>query len=98
MSIIGEAILTACVEMLINKLASEGIRLFARQGRIQADLVKWKNKLVTIKAVLDDAEEKKKTDDSVKLWLGELQNLAYDVEDLLDEFQTEAFREEVACP
>ncbi|KAH9684433.1 putative disease resistance protein [Citrus sinensis] len=92
MSIIGEAILTACVEMLINKLASEGIRLFARQGRIQADLVKWKNKLVTIKAVLDDAEEKKKTDDSVKLWLGELQNLAYDVEDLLDEFQTEAFR------
>ncbi|KDO36856.1 hypothetical protein CISIN_1g047584mg, partial [Citrus sinensis] len=92
MSIIGEAILTASVEMLINKLASEGIRLFARQGRIQADLVKWKNKLVTIKAVLDDAEEKKTTNDAVKLWLGELQNLVYDVEDLLDEFQTEAFR------
>ncbi|KAH9750225.1 putative disease resistance RPP13-like protein 1 [Citrus sinensis] len=92
MSIIGEAILTASVELLVNKLASEGIRLFARQGRIKDDLVKWKKKLVTIKAVLDDAEEKKTTDDSVKLWLGELQNLAYDVEDLLDEFQTEAFR------
>ncbi|GAY62712.1 hypothetical protein CUMW_219990 [Citrus unshiu] len=92
MSIIGEAILTASVEMLINKLASEGIRLFVRQEQIQADLKKWKKKLVTIKAVLDDAEEKKTTDDSVKLWLGELQNLAYDVEDLLDEFQTEAFR------
>ena len=48
--------------------------------------------LVMIKAVLDDAEEKKTTDQSVKSWLGELQNLGYDVEDLLDEFQTEAFR------
>ncbi|KAH9750223.1 putative disease resistance RPP13-like protein 1 [Citrus sinensis] len=91
MSIIGEAILTASVDLLVNKLASEGIRLFGRQEQIQADLKKWKNMLVMIKAVLDDAEEKK-TDQSVKLWLGELQNLAYDVEDLLDEFQTEAFR------
>ncbi|XP_024038835.1 putative disease resistance RPP13-like protein 1 [Citrus clementina] len=92
MSIIGEAILTASVDLLVNKLASEGIRLFARQEQIQADLKKWKNMLVMIKAVLDDAEEKKTTDQSVKLWLGELQILAYDVEDLLDEFQTEVFR------
>ncbi|KAL9448734.1 hypothetical protein AB3S75_016103 [Citrus x aurantiifolia] len=92
MSIIGEAILTASVDLLVNKLASEGIRLFARQEQIQADLKKWKNMLVMIKAVLADAEEKRTTDRSVKLWLGELQNLAYDVEDLLDEFQTEAFR------
>ncbi|KAL9451741.1 hypothetical protein AB3S75_013331 [Citrus x aurantiifolia] len=91
MSFIGEAILTASVDLLVNKLASEGIRLFARQEQIQAYLKKWKNMLVMIKAVLADAEEKK-TDQSVKLWLGELQNLAFDVEDLLDEFQTEAFR------
>ena len=45
-----------------------------------------------IKAVLDDAEEKKRTHGSVNMWLGELQNLAYDVEDLLNEFQTEALR------
>ncbi|XP_024040654.1 putative disease resistance RPP13-like protein 1 [Citrus clementina] len=90
MSFIGEAILTASVDLLVNKLASEGIRLFARQEQIQADLKKWKNMLVMIKAVLADAEEKK-TDQSVKLWLAELQNLAFDVEDLLDEFQTEAF-------
>ncbi|KAH9750642.1 putative disease resistance RPP13-like protein 1 [Citrus sinensis] len=91
MSFIGEAILTASVDLLVNKLASEGIRLFARQEQIEADLKKWKNMLVMIKAVLADAEEKK-TDQSVKLWLAELQNLAFDVEDLLDEFQTEAFR------
>ncbi|XP_024038856.1 putative disease resistance RPP13-like protein 1 [Citrus clementina] len=92
MSIIGEAILTASVELLVYKLASVGIRLFPRQDQIRADLMKWKAMLLKIKAVLADAEEKKRTDEIVKLWLGELQNLAFDVEDLLDEFQTEAFR------
>ncbi|KAH9750228.1 putative disease resistance RPP13-like protein 1 [Citrus sinensis] len=92
MSIIGEAILTASVDLLVNKLASEGILFFARQEKIQDDLMKWENMLEMIKAVLDDAEEKKTTNRSVKKWLGKLQNLAYDVEDLLDEFQTEAFR------
>ncbi|KAL9448631.1 hypothetical protein AB3S75_016004 [Citrus x aurantiifolia] len=92
MSIIGEAILTASVDLLVNKLASEGILFFARQEQIKADLMKWANMLEMIKAVLDDAEEKKTTNQFVKKWLGKLQDLAYDVEDLLDEFQTEAFR------
>ncbi|KAL9460176.1 hypothetical protein AB3S75_003391 [Citrus x aurantiifolia] len=92
MSIVGEAILTASVDLLLKKLASEEIRSFARQQHIQADLKKWKEMLVMNKAVLDDAEEKKKTDDSVNLWLGDLQSFVYDVEDLLDEFETEAFR------
>ncbi|KAH9684615.1 putative disease resistance RPP13-like protein 1 [Citrus sinensis] len=92
MSIIGEAILRASVDLLVNKLASEGILFFARQEQIKADLMKWANMLEMIKAVLDDAEEKKTTNQFVKKWLGKLQNLAYDVEDLLDEFQTEAFR------
>ncbi|KDO64038.1 hypothetical protein CISIN_1g0467643mg, partial [Citrus sinensis] len=43
-----------------------------------------------INAVIDDAEEKQKREQSVKMWLGELQNLAYDVDVLLDEFETEA--------
>ena len=45
-----------------------------------------------INEVLDDAEEKQNTEQSVKMWLGDLQNLAYDVDDLLDELETEAFR------
>ncbi|KAH9783145.1 hypothetical protein KPL71_009192 [Citrus sinensis] len=52
----------------------------------------WKKILVKINEVLDDAEEKQNTEQSVKMWLGDLQNLAYDVDDLLDELETEAFR------
>ncbi|KAL5758452.1 hypothetical protein ACOSP7_021063 [Xanthoceras sorbifolium] len=37
------------------------------------------------------AEEKQLTNPAVKLWLDYLRDLAYDVEDMLDEFATEAF-------
>lgn len=40
--------------------------------------------LLTIHAVLDDAEERQMTNKLVKVWLDELRDLAYDVEDNLD--------------
>lgn len=40
-------------------------------------------------SVLDNVEEKQNREQSVKMWLGELPNLAYDVDDL-DEFETKA--------
>lgn len=45
-----------------------------------------------IKAVLYGADEKQTPKLSVKILLVELQNLAYDVEDMLDELATEALR------
>uniref|UniRef100_A0A2N9FX34 NB-ARC domain-containing protein n=1 Tax=Fagus sylvatica TaxID=28930 RepID=A0A2N9FX34_FAGSY len=55
-------------------------------------LKKWKTTLPTIRAVLDDAEEKQVKNSSVKIWLDELEDLAYDADDILDEFATEALR------
>ncbi|XP_044507239.1 putative disease resistance RPP13-like protein 1 [Mangifera indica] len=92
MSIIGEAILSVTVEMLIQKLVSEAVVRFGRQEQIQNDLKKWEKTLVKIQALLDDAEEKQMTSRLVKIWLSELQDLAYDLEDILDEFATEALR------
>lgn len=40
--------------------------------------------------MLSDAEEKQLTDKAVKMWLGDLHDLAYDVENILDEFAMEA--------
>jgi hypothetical protein len=48
--------------------------------------------LSKIEAVLDDAEEKQDNRVAVKKWLDDLRDLAYDAEDILDEFATEALR------
>ncbi|XP_048442478.1 putative disease resistance RPP13-like protein 1 [Pyrus x bretschneideri] len=48
--------------------------------------------IVAIAEVLNDAEEKQLISEAVKLWLDDLKNLAYDVEDILDKISTEMLR------
>ena len=90
MAMVGEAILSALFETLFHKLASSDLLKFAGQGKLHAELKKWENILLKIHAVLDDAEEKQMSERLVKIWLADLRDLAYDVEDILDEFATEA--------
>ena len=90
MAFVGEAVLTAFIETLCAKLTSSDLLRFARQEEIFADINKWEKTLLKLHAVLGDAEEKQLTSRLVKLWLDDLRDLAYDVEDILDEFATEA--------
>ncbi|KAM4082342.1 hypothetical protein ACJW30_11G165700 [Castanea mollissima] len=95
MSIVAEAALSAFFDVLFNKLSSSDLLKIFRQENVNADLKKWAMKLRKIRAVLADAEEKQMTDEFVKSWLAELQDLAYDADDILDEFATEALRREL---
>ena len=95
MSFIGEAVATAAMDVLFTKLASTKLLQFASRENIHADLKKWEKKLWKIKAVLNDAAEKQLECQSVRGWLSDLKNLAYDVEDILDEFATEALKREL---
>jgi hypothetical protein len=92
MSIIGEAALSAFFQVLFDKLASPDLLKIFKQEQVHDDLKKWENTLPMIRAVLDDAEEKQVTSKFVKKWLDELEVLAYDADDILDEFATEALR------
>ncbi|KAL3748946.1 hypothetical protein ACJRO7_010092 [Eucalyptus globulus] len=94
---IGEILLSAFLQVLFEKLASLGLRYAQREGAppfsgISIDLLnKWEKMLVTINAVLADAEDKQISNKGpVKLWLDDVRDLAYDMEDLLDEFAIEA--------
>ena len=95
MSIMGEAALSAFIEVLFEKLTSSDVLKIFKQERLHADPKKWKTMLLKIRAVLDDAEEKQMTSKLVKIWLDELKDLAYDADDILDECATEAMRRKV---
>ncbi|PSS12025.1 Disease resistance RPP13-like protein [Actinidia chinensis var. chinensis] len=89
---VGEIFLGAFVGVLFDKLASyEMLNFFGREP-IHTQVRNWGRTLLEIRAVLDDAEEKQITNKLVNLWLEELRDLAYDLDDLLDEFSTEALR------
>ncbi|XP_006478530.2 putative disease resistance RPP13-like protein 1 [Citrus sinensis] len=93
MVVVGEILLSAFFQSLFDRLASTDFLNFVRQfqGGVDSDqLKKWEQKLKMIQAVLGDAEEKQLTDEAVKIWLDDLRDLAYDAEDILDEFATQA--------
>ena len=92
MEVVGESILSAVLEVLFGKLASPDLLKFARQEEVFAELEGWKRELRVINEVLDEAEEKQIAKLSVKEWVDDLRDLAYDMEDVLDEFSTEMLR------
>ncbi|KAG7980358.1 hypothetical protein I3843_05G179300 [Carya illinoinensis] len=91
---VGELFLAAFLQVLFDRLASPELLAFARREGLKKKLDKWRKMLSMIQKVLDDAEEKELHAQStaVKEWLEDLKDLAYDVEDILDEFATEAVR------
>ncbi|XP_034702883.1 putative disease resistance RPP13-like protein 1 [Vitis riparia] len=96
MEVVGELLLSAAFQVLFDKLASCDFLTFARQEHIHAQLNKWETQLFNIREVLNDAEDKQIASSSVKLWLADLRILAYDMEDILDEFNTEMLRRKLA--
>ncbi|KAI8545966.1 hypothetical protein RHMOL_Rhmol07G0078900 [Rhododendron molle] len=94
---IAEIFLTAFIQVVFEKLASPDLLSFARREKIHDLLMKWSRMLGEINAVLADAEEKqmKTGQRGIKLWLEDLEDLAYDLDDVLDEFSTEALRQHV---
>uniref|UniRef100_A0A6N2L242 Rx N-terminal domain-containing protein n=1 Tax=Salix viminalis TaxID=40686 RepID=A0A6N2L242_SALVM len=82
--VIGDAILSATISHIIDQLTSLELLKFASREKIHSDIKKLETNLHMIRAVLDDAEEKQMESHAVKLWLEQIRDLAYDIDDLLD--------------
>ncbi|WRX11848.1 Rx [Theobroma cacao] len=89
LSAIREVVVSKVFDFLIDKLVSSDFLQFATEEKIHLEVEKLRTELLEIRAVLDDAEERQLKDESVKIWLSNLQNLAYDVDDILDEIATD---------
>nr|XP_034931554.1 putative disease resistance protein RGA4 [Populus alba] len=75
----------------VSSIAAEGIGL---AWGLEGHLRKLNQSLTMIKDVLQDAARRAVTDESVKRWLQNLQDVAYDAEDVLDEFAYEILRKD----
>ena len=92
MEVVAQTVLSVSLEALFSQLGSSDLPKFARQEQLLTQVKKWEKKLLQIREVLNDAEEKQTTKQSVKAWLCDLRDLAYDMEDVLDEFSYKALR------
>ncbi|RVW24200.1 putative disease resistance RPP13-like protein 1 [Vitis vinifera] len=92
-ALVGDAFLSASLQVLFDRLASREVVSFIRGQKLSdALLKKLERKLLVVHAVLNDAEVKQFTDPYVKKWLVLLKEAVYDAEDILDEIATEALR------
>ncbi|XP_050139810.1 putative disease resistance RPP13-like protein 1 [Malus sylvestris] len=91
MALVGEALLSGSIQVMCAKIASREFMDFFRARRFNHSLVdRLKVTLMTLHAVLNDAEEKQIVNPAVEMWLDELKDAVFDAEDLVDEIDTEA--------
>src|ERR1044072_3320668 len=90
-AVVGEAFLSAFIEVVLHKLASPEVVNFIRGKKLDINLLQRLNTtLYAVEAVLNDAEQKQITNSAVNNWLDDLKDAVYDADDFLDELATKA--------
>ncbi|KAJ0665494.1 putative virus X resistance protein-like, coiled-coil [Helianthus annuus] len=84
-----ETIAAGILKDVLKTLASVAFNRYDRSKGIHSELKKLETTLIKIQSLLNDASQKETTDEAVKQWLNDLQHLAYDVADVLDDLATE---------
>ncbi|WJX36834.1 hypothetical protein P8452_24672 [Trifolium repens] len=92
-TMIGGAFLSATVQTLVEKLASKEFLDYIKNTKLNVSLLKQlETTLLTLQAVMDDAEEKQINNPSVKQWLDNLKDAVFDAEDLLNQISYDSLR------
>ncbi|XP_062194854.1 putative disease resistance protein At1g50180 [Phragmites australis] len=77
-----------------GKAAAVLVQSVTRMWGVDDDRRKLEHQLVYVQCLLADAEVKSKTNHAVGTWTKELKAVAYQADDVLDDFQYEALRRE----
>ncbi|PRQ20560.1 putative P-loop containing nucleoside triphosphate hydrolase, leucine-rich repeat domain, L [Rosa chinensis] len=96
--VITQKMAEALISVLLEQLASvvyqhtnEVVKLVLNADK---DVKSFSSKLKAIQAVLEDAEKKQVTEASVGDWLQKLKDVSYEMDDVLDEWNTELLRQQ----
>jgi hypothetical protein len=86
-------VLSPFFQVFFERMSSREFDDFFQQRKVDKRLLrKLKVALMSVNAVLEDAEDRQFTETSVKEWLDELKDTVYDAEDILDEIATKDLR------
>ncbi|XVF86765.1 hypothetical protein PTKIN_Ptkin18bG0069100 [Pterospermum kingtungense] len=89
----------ALVSVVLERLASIGLQVAENGVRlvvgVNEEVEKLSSTFQTIQAVLVDAEKRQVKEQAVKVWLDKLQNVAYDIQDVLDEWNTAILKSQI---
>ncbi|CAL5422966.1 unnamed protein product [Camellia sinensis] len=87
-----DLLISPLVRSILATLNSLVLKEFGIAWGLKTELENLKSTLSTIQAVLQDAETKRGKSETLKNWLRKLNDAAYDADNLVDEFMTEAMR------
>ncbi|XP_077215801.1 putative disease resistance protein RGA3 [Tasmannia lanceolata] len=87
-----DLLLSPLVDTIVGKLMDSVIQEITLLWGVDEEVENLSSTLSAIQAVLQDAEEQQVSSNAVKVWLRKLKDLAYDADDVVDEFTTEVLR------
>ncbi|PPR90060.1 hypothetical protein GOBAR_AA30628 [Gossypium barbadense] len=87
-----DVVVSPLLQVVFEKLANPLINEIANSLGLKKEVKKLQRILFIIQAVLADAEEQQLTNKALTIWLTELKEVAYDMEDLLDEFSLQSIQ------
>ena len=89
----------ALVSTLLEQLGSIAFREAEQEIKlvvgVDTEVRKLEGNLRIIRAVLDDAEKRQLKENAVKLWLEKLKDTSYEMDDVLDEWNTALIKSEI---
>ncbi|XVE51989.1 hypothetical protein DITRI_Ditri02bG0084000 [Diplodiscus trichospermus] len=89
----------ALVSVVLERLTSIGLQVAESGVRlvvgVNEEIEKLSSTFRTIQAVLVDAEKRQVKEQAVKVWLDKLQHVAYDIEDVLDDWNTAILKSQI---
>ncbi|KAJ6819217.1 putative disease resistance protein RGA1 [Iris pallida] len=86
----GTAAAASLLQVVFENLASTLLGELRLLSDVREDLESLKSTLLTVQDVLEDAETRSIRDKPLQSWLRKLKDAAFDADDVLDDFRTEA--------
>ncbi|XP_019178931.1 PREDICTED: putative disease resistance protein RGA3 [Ipomoea nil] len=89
-----DGLISSVVEQLINILKHQAQELKRALG-VEKEIASLSSKLEKIREVLDDADKRSFKEKGIKLWIENIKDFSYQVDDVLDEWRTRTLRQQI---